>query len=666
MNTVLTAAPAPTAGGSDEAVAGPAPRPEAPRAEGLSAVPPWVPAALTVGCAGFGLAGWAVGSAEAPNAPAVVWLAGLSFLCGGVIPTAEALRHLLRRGRPTVELLMIVAAVGAAGVGQWEEGAALLFLFSLSEALESYAMDSTRRSIDALMRLRPSEAWRIGADGREERVAVGSLRVGDAVRIRPGERFPLDGSVEEGESWADESTLTGESVPVAKAAGAAVFAGTINGPGSLRVRVGAEEGRTALDRIVRLVRAAQEQRTPTQRALEAWQGPYVIGVLGVSAAVWVGSMALEGADASAALYRAMVLLVAASPCAVVAAAPSAMLSAIAASARRGVLVRSGTHLETLAAVDTVAFDKTGTLTLGRPQVAAVWTPEGTDAAADRLLAAAAAVERHSEHPLARAVVAEAARRGLPETPAESFTARPGMGAWATVGGRRVGVGRETLFAEAGAPPSADVVAAAERFRAAGRTALIVGGSEGLAGVIAVGDTVRPEAAEAVGRMRRLGVTRVAVLTGDGVTVGQAVAQSVGADAVRAGLMPADKVEELHRLRVGGRVVAMVGDGVNDAPALATADLGVAMGAAGTDVALEAADVVLMRDDLTLLPSAVALARRAVARVRQNLGIAVGSVALLIAAVFLGLPLWLTVVGHEGSTVVVILNGLRLLGEREKK
>lgn len=387
------------------------------------------------------------------------------------------------------------------------------------------------------------------------------------------------------------------------------------------------------------------------------------GVLLASVFVFIGAWFLHREGFTDSFYHAMVMLVVASPCAVVVGAPAALLSAIARAARHGVLFKGGTHLETLGRVDVIAFDKTGTITPGKPVVTSVWSSDELDG--DRLLGWAAAVERHSEHHLAEAVVAEATRRGVVAEETAEFEAHTGLGAHARVDGRWVGVGREALFESHGMCVPQAIAAPAERVREAGQTALIVlttrnGALAG--GVIAVSDQPRPEAAPALAALRRLGVARLLVLTGDHARIARAVAEQVGADDVRAGPMPDDKVLELQRLMNAGHLVAMVGDGVNDAPSLATAHVGIAMGAAGTDVALEVADVVLIRDDLRALCFGVWLSRLARRRVRQHLAFAFSVIGLLVLSSFFGLPLWIGVLGHEGSTLLVVLNGLRLLWE----
>jgi Cd2+/Zn2+-exporting ATPase len=421
---------------------------------------------------------------------------------------------------------------------------------------------------------------------------------------------------------------------------------------------------TTLERIVHMVQDAQARKTPTQLFVESWQQPYVAGVLVASLVTFLGARIVHTSDWSVAFYHAMVLLVAASPCAVVVGAPAVMLSAIARAGRQGILFKGGVHLEALGQVDVMAFDKTGTLTRGKPAVTGISVPEGTDLV--RLLSLAAAVEQRSEHPLARPVLEAIRERGLviPDLPMKVFHSHTGLGVHAWIDGRWIGIGREALFESHHVALSPWLLQEAQRVRESGQTALLVATDDiQQCGVIAVADQVRPESSRILQAIKDLGIRRTIILTGDHERVARNVAAALGADDVRASLLPDQKVLEVRRLAEGGRHVAMVGDGVNDAPALAAADVGIAMGGAGTDVALEVADVVLMRDDLHGLPLALRISRLARQRVRQNMILAFAMIAVLVVATFLNLPLWIGVIGHEGSTVLVVLNGLRILWER---
>lgn len=626
--------------------------------------PPVTGVIATAICAGFGLAGAGLHFLGGPESK--LWFVAAcmaAYLAGGLGPTRTALAS-LRHQKLNVDLLMILAAVGAAIIGDWLEGVVLLFLFSLSGTLEEYAMYHTTRSIETLIQLRPREAWLVRPGSDDQKVAVESLEIGSVLRVRPGERFAVDGMITEGETWADESTLTGESESIHKQIGARIYAGTINGTGSVLVTMTKAVADTTLERIVHMVQEAQAQKTPTQRFVDSWQQPYVAGVLIAASLVLFGARFFHTTNWSDAFYHSMVLLVAASPCAVVVGSPAVLLSAIARAGRQGILFKGGVHLETLGKVESIAFDKTGTVTQGKPGVTEVWIPQTADAA--RLLSLAAAVERRSEHPLAAPVLDEVRKRdiAISESPLIEFHSHTGTGVHARIDGVWVGIGRERLFESHEVTLPAELLKQAARIRELGQTALLINTDvPGMFGVIGVADIVRPEAAATMLALKRLGIRRTVMLTGDHERVALAVATRLGIDEVRAGLMPDQKVVELSRLAKDDSLVAMIGDGVNDAPALAAASVGIAMGGAGTDVALEVADVVLMRDDLRGLPLAVWISHTARQRVRQNMIIAFGMISVLVISTFFSLPLWLGVLGHEGSTVIVVLNGLRLLWER---
>lgn len=626
--------------------------------------PPIASAISTAVCACFAGLGFllSLGFDVPFYATIAIWL--VAYTAGGFRPLKESISAIFQ-GELNVDTLMVVAAIGAAILGDWGEGAVLLFLFSLSGTLEAFATYRTNRSIESLVQLRPRQATRVSKDSSlDELVEVESLALGDTVRVRPGERFAIDGVVVNGESWVDESTLTGESEPIHKALGATVFSGTMNGQGTVCVEMTKAIADTTLERIVHMVHEAQAQKTPTQRFVESWQQPYVIGVFISAFMIFIAARLIHTTSWYDAFYHAMVLLVAASPCAVVVSSPSVMLSAIALAGRHGVLFKGAVHLETLGKVDLIAMDKTGTVTLGRPAVTEVWTTQGTNLV--RFLSQIAAVEKQSEHPLAIPVIEEARKQGVAEQSNRltEFHSHTGLGVFARVDGIWVGVGRESLFETYRVEILAGIRENAERIREAGQTALIAVAVEDQAGgVIGVADKLRPEAGHTIAELKKLGIKEVVLLTGDHQRVAQAIAKEIGVDEVRAGLLPDGKVTELVRLANKGRCIAMIGDGVNDAPALATADVGIAMGGAGTDVALEVADVVLMRDDLKGLPMAVWISRMARKRVRQNMVFAFVMIAILVLSTFFELPLWMGVLGHEGSTVLVVLNGLRMLWEK---
>lgn len=600
-------------------------------------------------------------AARALGAPGwlVTVFATISYVAGGYFGLLASIQS-LRRLEINVDLLMILAAGGAALIGSWPEGATLLFLFSLSNVLQSYALGRSRQAIRKLLDLRPATAL-VRRNGREVEVLVEMLGVGETVIIKPGESIPVDGVVTLGESSVDQASITGESVPVDKKPGDQVFAGTVNQHGALEVRVSKPAEDTTLAKIIKLVEEAQDERAPTQRFLDTFEQYYAMAIIaGVTLFIAIPVLFL-GQPFQPTFYRGMVLLVVASPCALVISTPASILSAIADAARKGILFKGGAHLENAATLKVVAFDKTGTLTFGRPVVTDVVAMNGYSE--DELLALAAAAEERSEHPLAEAVVDEAEARSLTIPAVSNFQAHPGMGVRAQVNGTQVVVGSRRLLEHEGIEiqPAAD--SQVRRLEDEGKTVLLVH-NHTVVGAIAVADRLRPQAHATVAALKRAGVERVAMLTGDNERVAQAIASEVGVDEVHAALMPDDKVKVLKDLREKYGNIAMVGDGVNDAPALATASIGIAMGAAGTDVALETADVVLMADDLSKLPYVIRLSKKARRVVWQNITFSLAVIVLLIAGTFglFGptLPLPLGVVGHEGSTVLVVFNGLRLL------
>jgi len=586
----------------------------------------------------------------------------------------------LRDARLDVNLLMIVAAAGAALVDQWHEGATLLFLFSLSNTLQQYAMARSRKAIQQLMRLRPNEAT-VLRDGREERLPVDELVGGDLLLLRPGELIAADGIVRGGESDVNEASITGESTPVDKGPGDVVYAGALVGSGSLEVQVTRRASESTLARIVHMVESAQMQKSRIQRFLDDVEGYYAkVVLLGVALFILVPWLFL-GHDFALTFYRAMVLLVVASPCALVISTPASMLSAIAAGARNGILFKGGVHLENLADVKVAAFDKTGTLTEGRLQVTDLVLgrslPEGFDDAA--LLAHAAALESRSGHPIAKAILAKAQQSGITVPPCSTFLNLPGRGANAVLEGFLVWIGGARMYQEHGERIPPFLEGEKRRLEREGKTVLIlhrelgreggIGEHEeegGWLGLVAVADTVRAGVPAIVAALKRQGIVRAIMLTGDNEHVAANALAVTQLDEFHANLLPEEKVDLLHRFRRDYGPVMMIGDGVNDAPALAHASVGIAMGAAGTDVALESADIVLMGDDLDKIPFALQLSRQACRTVRWNVAFSLAVIAFLVAAVFLfGLPLPMGVLGHEGSTLLVVMNGLRLLALRDR-
>ena len=576
----------------------------------------------------------------------------LSMTIGGW-PIAMAALTSLRRRSLDMNMLMALAALGAVGIGDYAEGAWVLVLFAVGTTLESLALDRTRRSVEALMELAPDEAH-VLVDGHERTVAVEDVAAGTLLLVRPGERVPLDGVVVAGASSIDESALTGESVPVDKEPGTEVFAGTLNAFGALTVRATAAAGDTTLARVAELVAEAQGSRAPSERVIDRFARVYTPLVF-LAALLLAIVPPLLGGELDTWLYRALALLIIACPCALVISVPVAVVSAIGGAARHGVLIKGGEALEALGRVRTVALDKTGTLTQGVPQLASVEPVARIDP--DAALALVAAVERGSEHPLGQALARAAAERDVAVPVAESFEALPGRGARATVAGRAVWAGGPRLAADHGAPLPAGVDTVQERCE----TSVLLGEASRVLAIFGLADQPRAEAAEAIKALReRAGVRRLVMLTGDSEPVARAIAQRTGVAEWRAGLLPADKLYAVRALQSEGGVV-MVGDGVNDAPALAAADVGVAMGAAGSDVALETADVALMADELDRLPDAIAHSRRALRVIRQNVVASLAVKAVFVVLAPLGLAtLVMAVVADMGMSLLVTLNALRLL------
>jgi Zn2+/Cd2+-exporting ATPase len=584
-----------------------------------------------------------------------------SYAAGGYFRLLDGLEALIREKTLDINFLMLLGAAGAAVLGQWEEGAALMFLFALSATLEAFAVGRTRAAIRQLMALAPEDAL-VRCDGQERRIPADQLVPGDLVIVGPGERIAADGAVGKGASAVNEAAITGESLPVEKVPGDKVFAGTVNGHGVLEFRVTSRAGESTLARIVRVVEEAQASRASTQR-LTDWIDRYYTLIVIIAAALAWGLPPLFGWSTWAgAFYKAMMLLVVASPCALVISTPAAILSGIARAARVGILFKGGLHLEQAARIQVVAFDKTGTLTTGSPGVVEILPEQGFDEG--ELLRLAAAAESRSEHPLAAAVIRAARERGLSFPMAEEFRAMAGLGARAVVEGREVKIGSPRLLEDEAVRASAALTSCLERFYQAGLTTMVVLLDGTPLGVLGLADTPRPEARAALARLKRLGVRRLVMLTGDNRRAAQAIAGVVGVDEVHAELLPEDKLRIIRQLEQQYGPVAMVGDGVNDAPALTAATVGIAMGGVGSDVAMETADLVLMADELEKVAEAISLARRARFTVLQNLSFAVLVIIALVWAVLLdGLTLPLAVVGHEGSTVLVAFNGLRLLAAR---
>ncbi|WP_030417698.1 heavy metal translocating P-type ATPase [Streptomyces sp. NRRL F-5065] len=598
------------------------------------------------------------------GAPAWTWgpLYAAAYVTGGWGPAWAGLTA-LREKTLDVDLLMIVAAIGAASIGQVMDGALLIVIFATSGALEALATARTQDAVRGLLDLAPTVATRLADDGSESTVPTEDLVVGDTILVRPGERVGADGRVLAGAGDVDQATITGEPLPVAKEAGDEVFAGTLNGTGALRVKVERDASDSVIARIVAMVEEASETKALTQLFIEKVEQRYSLGMVVATLAVFLVPLAFGG-DLTGSLLRAMTFMIVASPCAVVLATMPPLLSAIANAGRHGVLVKSAVVMERLGQVDAVALDKTGTLTEGTPRVTDVRPLDGSGLTEDALLALAATAEHPSEHPLARAVVNATRARGLAISDVRDFTSAPGVGVTATVGGHVVRVGAPARLLDGdgrdGAARAAEVAAGLED---GGRTAVLVLRDGVPVGVLGVADRLRPDATATVTALTTLTGDAPMLVTGDNPRAAARLAAEAGISGTRvhAGLLPQDKVEAVRSLEAQGRKVLVVGDGVNDAPALAAAHTGIAMGRAGSDLALETADAVIVRDELATVPTVIALSRAARRLVTQNLVIAGVFISGLVVWDLVGhLPLPLGVLGHEGSTVIVGLNGLRLL------
>jgi Cd2+/Zn2+-exporting ATPase len=645
---------------------------------------------VLIGLAGlFLLVGWAGQTFFGLPQPVAIGLFALAYVAGGYDASRHALPALFKLHFDT-DVLMLLAAIGAAILGEWVEGAFLLFLFGLGHVGEHYAMNRARHAIQSLADLAPKTA-RVQRDGQELEVPVNDLYLGDVVLVRNGERIPADGRVVRGQSAVDQSSITGESIPVDKGRGDEVFAGTVNGDGSLEIEVTKRAQDTTLSRVIQMVAEAQGQKSPTQRFADRFTRIFVPAVLMLDVLVIALPPLLGWTDWIDSFFRGMVLLVAASPCALAIGTPASVLAGIAQAARNGVLIKGGVHLETLGALDALAFDKTGTITRGELEVTDVITADrrpptadrrqpstagptrsaalsfSADAAAGSLLSLAAAVESRSSHPLAQAIVRAAQGRGLALPETGDMEAVSGRGVRSSLNGRPVLIGNLKLFEAEGIPMPDDLRSTVHKLEQQGKTTMVVygpapDGGMGFLGIIGVADTPRQTARTALQKLKQMGIHKTVMLTGDNERVAAAIAQWVGLSDYRANLLPEQKVEAIKSLTAEYGHVAMIGDGVNDAPALAQATVGIAMGGAGTDVALETADVALMADDLSQLPFAVGLSRATRRIIRQNLAIALGVILLLVATSVAGVVgLSLAVVIHEGSTLVVVANALRLLG-----
>ncbi len=600
------------------------------------------------------------GTAQQPPIVAMAFYAGAIIM--GAWFVAPRAWNAARRMRPDMNLLMMIAVVGAVFIGEWFEAAVVSFLFALSLALESWSVNRARRAVEALLEIAPDKARLLRDDGSDIEVPAVDVHVGARILVKPGGRVPLDGFVRQGRSQVNQAPITGESLPVDKAEGAEVFAGTINGEGALQVEVTRLVGETTLAQIIRMVGEAQSRRAPSEQWVDRFAQVYTPVILGVAIVLAVAPPLLAGGEWTAWLYRALVLLVIGCPCALVISTPVSIVAALAAAARNGVLVKGGAFMEAPARLRAVALDKTGTLTEGRPRVLDVIPMDGHTRA--ELMEAMGAVEAHSDHPLARAIIKEVKGRGISIAAAEDVRAVDGRGVTATIRGKRYWLGSHRYLGDLGQETPA-VHAQLESMSADGRTIVVMGTDEHVCGFVTLADGIRPASAAAVQALRAAGVEHIVMLTGDNRLTAERIAREAGIDAVQPELLPADKVRAVEDLVRRFQYVAMIGDGVNDAPAMGRATIGVAMAAAGSDAAIEAADVALMSDDLAKLPWLIHHSRRTLGIIQQNVILALGVKAVFIALAFLGrATLWMAIAADMGVSLVVIANALRLLSTRE--
>lgn len=590
----------------------------------------------------------------------------IAYISGGYQGLVETLKD-LKNYEINIDFLMITAAIGAAIIDQWLEGAILLFLFSLSGALESYALGKSRTAIHALMELRPSQGLVRQPDGTEELVPVEEMKVGQIVIVKPGEYIPIDGKIIRGFSDVDQSAITGESIAVSKKPSDNVFAATLNEQGVIEIEVTKPSKDTTLAKIIELVEKAQKNKAQTQRILERFEPGYAISVVvAVILLVLIPWLVLNH-EFEPVFYRAITVLVVASPCALIISTPASIISAIANAARNGILFKGGAYIEQTIGIDTIAMDKTGTLTEGRPVVTDILPfgnglsgEDGKPMTEEELLRLAAGCELYSEHHLGEAIVNKAREKGWQPVEVHNLQAVPGQGIHAEWGSKQLSVGNQKLYETIFGNWPSEIREKAQQLKEHGKTVVFLATDGQPYGIIALADQLRPEAAKALQDVRGMGIKKIVMLTGDNEEVANNIARKLDIDEVHANLLPDEKLEIIEELKKEG-LVAMVGDGVNDAPALAISNLGIAMGAAGTDVALETADVVLMGDDLSKLPYLLWLSGKSKRIVWQNIGFSLAVIVMLLAGVFLiDLPLTAGVIGHEGSTLLVVLNGLRLL------
>lgn len=604
------------------------------------------------------------GMGQASSVPFAVRVLYLLAVVAGVFLVLPKAWFSLRRLRPDMNLLMTIAVCGAVAIGEWFEAATVAFLFALSLTLESWSVSRARRAIEKLLDLAPAVIRVIESSGMVKEVAPDTVQVGTLFQIRPGERIALDGEVVKGTSDVNQAPITGESIPVTKEAGTIVYAGTVNGAGTLEVRSTKASQDTTLATIIRMVGEAQQKRAPSEKWVDQFAQYYTPSVLVIAFAVFLIPTLAFGRPVEVWLYQALVLLVIACPCALVISTPVSVVAALAAAAKHGVLVKGGTHMETPARLKAVALDKTGTLTEGRPAVVEVVTLNGHTEA--ELLERAAALESHSDHPLARAIVEYCEAKGVRPLPAEEFSIILGKGASGRWNGKEYWLGSHRFLEERGQETLA-VHEQLEALSSTGRTVVVIGNESHVCGYLALADTIRPDSKATIQRLRESGIEHIVMLSGDNQGTAEAIGREAGIDEIRANLLPADKVTAISDLVARYKSVAMVGDGINDAPALSLATLGIAMGAAGSDTAMEAADVALMSDDLSKLPWLVEHSRRMLGIIRVNIVLSLAVKGVFVALTMLGhASLWAAIAADMGMSLLVIFNALRLLRDRDPK
>ena len=589
----------------------------------------------------------------------------IGYVIGGYESTKEGLTTLFTERELDVDLLMILAALGAAILGLWQQdyyliidGGVLILIFAVSGALESIAMQRTERNISSLMATAPNTAIVI-REKRQQEIALTKLQIGDLVLVRPGELIPVDGIILEGWTNVNQASITGESIPVDKQVGDEVFAGTLNGNGALKVKVARPPENSLIQRVIRLVEKAQTEAPPSQQFIERFERSYARVIVLVGLLLAILPPFLLSWDWEITIYRALIFLVVASPCALMAAIMPTLLSGIARGARWGILFKNGGQLEKIGKIKAIAFDKTGTLTTGKLEVAEIVSVVGEKS--DRVLKLAAALESHSEHPIGKAITQAALQKNFQLQNASQVQAKTGLGIVGEVGGKTVKVGKAAFIRQEMSHLNPEFLQINKRLEKEGKTVVWVVEAEKVIGSIAVADAVRPEAAASIKELKEMGIEQIVLLTGDNQVTANSVAESLGIEMVHAELLPEDKLTVIRQLQRKYENVAMVGDGINDAPALAMATVGIAMGGAGNDVALETADVILMSDRLEKISQAISLGRRANRIIKQNITFALSFILLLLIANFTGnINMPLGVIGHEGSTVLVTISGLRLL------